>query len=65
MAGIKKSSFIGRLPGIIHEVWDIVRKVLVYVLIGIGIGVAMHGYVPEDFLRDTWLPTNDMPCPLP
>jgi len=26
-----------------------VRKVLVYVLIGIGIGAAMHGYVPENF----------------
>ncbi|NLU40152.1 MAG: permease [Bacteroidales bacterium] len=41
--------FIDRLPGIVREGWDIVRKVLVYVLIGIGIGAAMHGYVPEDF----------------
>jgi len=41
--------FIDRLPGILHEGWDIVRKVLVYVLIGIAIGAAMHGYVPEDF----------------
>lgn len=41
--------FIDRLPGIIREGWDIVRKVLVYVLIGIAIGAAMHGYVPENF----------------
>lgn len=41
--------FIDRLPGIVREGWDIVRKVLVYVLIGIGIGAAMHGYVPENF----------------
>ena len=41
--------FIDRLPGIVREGWDIVRKVLVYVLIGIAIGAAMHGYVPEDF----------------
>jgi len=45
----KKTSFFDRLPGIIREGWEIVRKVLVYVLIGIGIGAAMHGYVPENF----------------
>lgn len=45
----EKTSFIDRLPSIINEGWDIVRKVLVYVLIGIAIGAAMHGYVPENF----------------
>lgn len=45
----EKTPFIDRLPVIISEGWDIVRKVLVYVLIGIAIGAAMHGYVPEDF----------------
>lgn len=42
-------SLIDRLAGIIREGWDIVRKVLVYIIIGIAIGAAMHGYVPEDF----------------
>ena len=45
----ERTSFIGRLPGIIREGWNIVRKVLAYVLIGIAIGAAMHGYVPENF----------------
>lgn len=45
----ERTPFIDRLPGIIREGWDIVRKVLVYVLIGIAIGAAMHGYVPENF----------------
>ncbi len=45
----EKTPFIDRLPGIIREGWNIVRKVLVYVLIGITIGAAMHGYVPEKF----------------
>jgi uncharacterized membrane protein YraQ (UPF0718 family) len=45
----EKTPFVDRLPGIIREGWDIVRKVLVYVLIGIAIGAAMHGYVPENF----------------
>ena len=41
--------FIDRLPGIIREGWNIVRKVLLYVLIGIAIGAVMHGFVPENF----------------
>ena len=45
----EKTPFIDRLPAIINDGWDIVRKVLVYVLIGIAIGAAMHGYVPENF----------------
>ncbi len=41
--------FIDRLPIIVQEGWDIVKKVLLYVIIGIAIGAAMHGYVPQDF----------------
>lgn len=48
----EKTSFIDRLPSIIKEGWDIVSKVLVYVLIGIAIGAAMHGYVPENFFAE-------------
>lgn len=29
---------------------DIIRKVWLYILVAIGIGAWMHGYVPEDFL---------------
>ena len=49
---IDRTPFIDRLPIIIREGWDIVRKVLVYVIIGIGIGAAMHGYVPENFFTE-------------
>ncbi|WP_347840531.1 permease [uncultured Draconibacterium sp.] len=48
----EKTPFIDRLPSIINEGWNIVRKVLLYVLIGIAIGAAMHGYVPEDFFTE-------------
>ena len=52
--------FMQRLPQILRDAWNIVRGVLVYVLIGIGIGAAMHGYVPEGFFetylsKDNWL----------
>ncbi len=54
-----RTPFIRRLPIITRESWGIVRGVLLYILIGIGIGAAMHGYVPEGFFEqylsaDNW-----------
>jgi uncharacterized protein len=40
-----------RLPEISRGAWDIVKGVVVYVIIGIAIGAAMHGYVPENFFN--------------
>jgi uncharacterized membrane protein YraQ (UPF0718 family) len=45
----EKRTFKQRLPEITRGAWDIVRGVLIYVIIGIAIGAAMHGYVPENF----------------
>lgn len=45
----EKLTFRQRLPGITRGAWDIVKGVVVYVIIGIAIGAAMHGYVPENF----------------
>lgn len=55
----EKVTFIHRIPAIIKEAFGIVKSVFVYVLIGIAIGAAMHGYVPEGFFeqyigKDTW-----------
>ncbi|MGN0228946.1 MAG: permease [Muribaculaceae bacterium] len=44
--------FARRLPVIVRDAWSIVRSVIIYVLIGIGIGAAMHGYVPEGFFEE-------------
>ena len=51
--------FLRRLPAIAKDSWGIVRGVFIYILIGIGIGAAMHGYVPEGFFErflssDNW-----------
>jgi len=51
--------FIQRLPSIIEDGWNIVKKVLLYIIIGIAIGALMHGFVPEDFFtqylsEDKW-----------
>lgn len=45
-------SFKERLPGIGRESWNIVKGVLVYILIGIGIGAVMHGFVPDNFFQE-------------
>ncbi|PKQ46791.1 permease [Confluentibacter flavum] len=45
----EKLTFSQRLPDITRSAWDIVKGVLIYVIIGIAIGAAMHGYVPENF----------------
>lgn len=42
-------TFKQKLPVIAREAIDIIKGVLLYIIIGIGIGAAMHGYVPEDF----------------
>jgi hypothetical protein len=47
----EKRTFYQRLPEINRGAWDIVRGVLLYVILGIAIGAAMHGYVPENFFN--------------
>lgn len=47
----EKRSFIKRFPTILKDAWGIVRSVFIYVIIGIGIGAAIHGYVPEGFFE--------------
>lgn len=44
--------FTKRLPGIIRDAWKIVKGVLLYIIIGIGIGAGIHGYVPEGFFTE-------------
>ncbi len=56
---LENATFLERLPGIRKEAFDIVKSVFPYVVIGIGIGAAMHGYVPEGFFesyigKDRW-----------
>lgn len=52
-------SFVKRIPTILKDAWGIVRGVFIYVIIGIAIGAAMHGFVPEGFFevylaKDNW-----------
>ncbi len=48
----EKVNFLNRLPVILKDSWGIVKGVLIYVIIGIAIGGAVHGYVPEGFFQE-------------
>ncbi|GEO82554.1 permease [Pararhodospirillum oryzae] len=46
------------------EVRDIVGRIWLYVLIGIGIGAALHGYVPQDLFARYAGPENPFAVPV-
>jgi uncharacterized membrane protein YraQ (UPF0718 family) len=48
--GADKITFAERIEYGINAVGDIVSKVWLYIIIGIGIGAWIHGYVPENFM---------------
>jgi uncharacterized membrane protein YraQ (UPF0718 family) len=54
-----KPSWDERIRDASRSTKEIVGKVWLFVIIGIGVGAGIHGYVPEDFLadilgRDSW-----------
>jgi len=46
-----KQKFADRLPVIGNEVVKILKGVIPYVIVGIGIGALMHGYIPDGFFE--------------
>jgi len=46
----ERRSFPQRIGAGLSAVKEIVGKVWIYILIGIGVGAAVHGYVPENFM---------------
>jgi uncharacterized membrane protein YraQ (UPF0718 family) len=47
-----------RLHFALDNMKDILKRIWIYLLIGIGIGAAIHGWVPEDFLSKYAGPDN-------
>lgn len=56
--------FLRRLPGIVRDAWSVVRGVVLYVVAGIGVGAAMHGFVPEGFFEQYMGPEHWYAVPL-
>jgi uncharacterized membrane protein YraQ (UPF0718 family) len=47
-----------------QEVRNIIAKIWPYLLVGIGVGAAIHGWVPEDFFVDVAGPDNPLAVPV-
>ena len=47
---LQQLSWMSRIDYGLHQVREIVGKVWIYIILGIGAGAAIHGYVPEGFL---------------
>ena len=47
--GIKQQSQRERIKEALQETIDIINKIWIFVLLGIGVGAFLHGYVPQEF----------------
>ncbi len=63
-ADIARQTFRDRLMYARENTTDILKKVWVYVVVAIGIGGFIHGYVPEDFLVRYAGPQNPFAVPI-
>ncbi|NTW58433.1 MAG: permease [Nitrospirae bacterium] len=64
VADMAKQAFKERLVYARENTTDILKKVWAYVIIAIGIGGFIHGYVPEDFLVKYAGPQNPFGVPI-
>ena len=56
--------FLERLPEISREAWGIVKSVSLYVVIGIGLGALMHGFIPTGFFEQYISKDNPLAVPI-
>ncbi|GEM_PF-2243 len=48
---IKREPFIKVFPQLSREALGIIKKIALYIIIGVGVGAFIHGYVPEGFFE--------------
>ncbi len=61
---LAKQTFQSRLVYARENTMDILKKVWIYVIVAVGIGGFIHGYVPEDFLVRYAGPQNPFGVPI-
>lgn len=59
-----RRSFAQRVPGIVREALGTTKKVMPYVLVGIAIGAAMHGFVPANYFERFISKDNPLAVPI-
>ncbi len=60
----EKQSFSKRLPSIFNEALSIIKGVFWYIIIGIGIGAMMHGFIPTGFFEQYISKDNPFAVPI-
>lgn len=60
----EKQTLMQRFPLILKEAFNIVKGVSIYIIIGIAVGGAMHGFLPTVFLNTTSTKDNGTLCRL-
>ena len=61
---IEKLTFSKRLPLIFKEAFSIIKGVFLYIVIGIGIGALMHGFIPTGFFEHYISKDNPFAVPI-
>lgn len=56
--------FFGKLKASFISAWGDFRAVLIYLLIGVGIGAGIYGYIPQDFISNIAGPDNPFAIPV-
>ncbi len=57
-------TFSGKFRLALKSSWTDFKAVLVYLLIGVGIGAAIYGYIPQDFIAEIAGPNNPFAVPV-
>ncbi len=60
----EKQTFSQRLPSIFKEAFSIIKSVFWYIIIGIGIGAMMHGFIPTGFFEQYISKNNPFAVPI-
>jgi uncharacterized membrane protein YraQ (UPF0718 family) len=60
----EKIAFVQRLPEIFREAFEIIKSVFWYIIIGIGLGALMHGFIPTGFFEDYISKSNPFAVPI-
>lgn len=60
----KKQTLLQRMPFILKEASGIIKGTFWYIILGIGIGAAMHGFIPAGFFQQYISKDNPLAVPL-
>ena len=60
----EKKTFLQKLPEIFREAMGIIKSVFWYIIIGIGLGALMHGFIPTGFFEQYISKDNPLAVPL-